>query len=368
LENRRILDIAKLTMTESTRDTVIRLLFAALILGAFAVAGTKILSAPGFLRVFADLRHTNPAWIAAIAGVYLLSSFANSELTRIVVNRLNYHVTRGQAFAVFMVRVYGNLLLAKAGIGMSAAFMSVRYGVRMADFGSMLVGVTILQFLCIGLMGLACQFLLLVLYDDPPDFLIAVTFAGCVAGSGACLLVPAVRLPRMPQKIAAFLKQIDAGIGRKGTGFPWKTGVIPLLMLQTVVVALRAVRLWLAFAAVGTPVNPIGLCASSLLGDIGLLVGITPMGIGFREAAIGYSARLVGASAPTAVAVTLVDRAIWSVTILIVTQVILLGCFTGRPKLKHQQSGRKPGIQEWKSPPPGPPEAGLKIGDGAPRP
>jgi uncharacterized membrane protein YbhN (UPF0104 family) len=312
-------------MTESVRDTVTRLVLAALVLALFAVAGMKVLSDPRFLGVFADPKRTNPAWIAAIAGVYLFSSLLNAELTRVVVNRLHYRVRMGQAFAAFMVRMYGNLLFAKAGIGMSAAFMRVRCGVRIADYGSMLVGVTILQFLCIGLTGIAGQFLLLAVREVPLDLFIAAAFAGCIAGSCACLMLPVSAFRFLPSGISRFFRRIDEGIGRIRSGSRGETGILTLLVLQTVVIVLRAVRLWLAFAAAGTKVDPIGLFVSSLLGDIGLLIGVTPMGIGFREAAIGYSARLMGAAAPTAVAVTLVDRAIWSVTVLVVAQILLLG-------------------------------------------
>jgi uncharacterized membrane protein YbhN (UPF0104 family) len=317
--------IRRLTMTESARDTFTRILFAALTLAAFAVAGVRVLSDPGFLRVFADLRHVNPAWIAAIAGVYLLACFVNAGLTRLVLNRLDYNVTRRQAFAAFMVRMCGNLLLAKAGTRMSAAFMRIRHGVRTAEFGSMLVGLTILQLHCIGLTGLACQALLLAFHDVPIDFLAAAAFTACAAGSGTCLVMPAGVAGFLPPGVGALLRQVDAGIGRVRPGFRGETGLVRLLMLQAVVEALRAGRLWLAFAAFGTTVNPIGLCVASLLGDIGLMVSVTPMGIGFRETAIGYSAPLAGAVAPTAVAVTLVDRAIWSVTILAVAQVLLPG-------------------------------------------
>ncbi|NWG14563.1 MAG: hypothetical protein HXY20_13635 [Acidobacteria bacterium] len=113
-------------MTDPGRDTIIRLVLAALVLALFLLAGMKALSDPKLLGVFADLKHTNPAWIAAIAGVYLVSSFLNAELTRVVVNWLDRRVTMGQAFAAFMVRIYGNLPLAKAGIGASAASMRGR--------------------------------------------------------------------------------------------------------------------------------------------------------------------------------------------------------------------------------------------------
>jgi uncharacterized membrane protein YbhN (UPF0104 family) len=326
----RIVIMPRTIMTKSAGERCIRLLLAAVILALFVFAGMKVLSDPRFLEVFADLKHTNPVWIAAIAGVYLASSFLNAALTRIVVNRLDYRVTVSQAFAAFMVRIYGNLLIAKAGIGMSAAFMRVRYGVRIADFGSMLVGVTILQFLCIGLWGLAGQVLLLSFAGVPLDWLIAGTFAGCAVGSTACLLVPAGIFRFMPWRIAGFLRKIDAGIGQVRSGSRRAAGILALMALQSAVIALRAVRLWLAFAAVGMEVAPVGLFVSSLLGDIGLLIGVTPMGIGFREAAIGYSARLVGAAVPTAVAVTLVDRVIWSVTVLVVAQFILLGSLSKR--------------------------------------
>jgi hypothetical protein len=59
----RIAIMPGLVMTESAKDTVTRLVLAALVIALFSVAGMKVPSDPGFLGVFADLKHTNPMWM-----------------------------------------------------------------------------------------------------------------------------------------------------------------------------------------------------------------------------------------------------------------------------------------------------------------
>jgi uncharacterized membrane protein YbhN (UPF0104 family) len=264
-------------------------------------------------------------------------------LMRVVLNRLGYPITRGQAFCVFVVRMYANLLVSKAGIATAAALMKLRYRVSIADFGSMLIAITVLQFVCIGIAGLVAQLILRLFFAIPVNPVICAIFAGCLAGSTASIFV---RIPVpwfLPARIAGFLKHLDAGWYNVTRGRRDAPLVIHLLSLQFLIIVLRAVRLWIAFSALGIAVTPLGLFVASLLGDLGLLIGITPMGLGFRETAIAYGARLAETSAEVAVAVTLVDRAIWSVAVLLVAQIILMLIFRQRSYVKKEPEGNPPG-------------------------
>jgi uncharacterized membrane protein YbhN (UPF0104 family) len=314
-----------------TNPLYVRLLITGAVLLCFLWAGAHLLKDSQFMAVWGRLRQANPLWAVGIAAAYILTSFLNGEIMRLILKPLGHTLTHRQAFAVFMLRTYANLLASKTGPAVAVAYLKLRFGVGISDSLSMLIMATVLQFLGIGLAGLAGLTLMIAFCRTPLHPLIAAVFAASMVGSALVLFLN-LPVPRsFSDRVAGFLTSLNES-RRRVVSHRVDSVLAPRLMLiQLAVLLLRAGRLWLAFAAYEIPPRPIGLFVASLLGDIGFLVGITPMGLGFREAAIGYGARLAGTSAQSAVAVALVDRLIWSVAVLTVAQAILLKSTLSRP-------------------------------------
>ena len=76
------------------------------------------------------------------------------------------------------------------------------------------------------------------------------------------------------------------------------------------VLLVQAVRLWLCFGAMRFDVSIPAIILASFLGHLGSIIGYTPGGIGFREAAIAMGAGLMNVDIESAVAAAFLDRAV----------------------------------------------------------
>ena len=83
---------------------------------------------------------------------------------------------------------------------------------------------------------------------------------------------------------------------------------------------LRAVRLHIAFWALGAPVHFFGVLVASLMADVAFFIAITPASLGFREGGIMLAAPLMGVTRDVALAATVLDRIVFSTVIIIVGQ------------------------------------------------
>jgi len=89
------------------------------------------------------------------------------------------------------------------------------------------------------------------------------------------------------------------------------------------VVLLRALRLQLAFCAVGVGWNFPILLVASICSQFMLFISITPGALGFREAAIGY-VMFSFCDPSLSVAASLLDRLVMTVLIVGVSQIGLV--------------------------------------------
>jgi len=114
--------------------------------------------------------------------------------------------------------------------------------------------------------------------------------------------------------------------------------VLYILLLQAGVLVAQAFRLWMCFYAIGQPVSLPAVTLASFLGQIGSLIGYTPGGVGFREGGIAIGAAMMGVSEPTAVATSLLDRAVMTVVVIVLGQI---GTWQFvRPTLAGQKAAR----------------------------
>jgi uncharacterized membrane protein YbhN (UPF0104 family) len=86
------------------------------------------------------------------------------------------------------------------------------------------------------------------------------------------------------------------------------------------VVALQALKLYVAFCAVNADVAFAGVLMATILSELALLISITPGAIGFREAAVAASAAWLGCSPETALAAAVLDRLVMTAAIVLLAQ------------------------------------------------
>lgn len=299
------------------RVWVVRLVVAAVILAALAVAGRR------FYDELYRLRAAPPLLVLAIALLWLLSRYQAADVMRISLRALGHRIGRYEAFMLQMVQSYGNVILPRSGIGAVGLYLKLRRGAPFADLGAVQVlPMTLLQVFTIGVIGLACQAAMALPGGAEPDRFATIVFAAVAAGCTVLLLVP---VPGGGSgggsgggRVMRFLARLSRAwqlLGRSRALLARVVATHALMLLG------RALRFVVVFAAVGEDVPFAGALAASLLADLAFVAAVTPAGLGFREAAVVYSARMMGTTGDIAMAAAILDRIISTACNILVGQV-----------------------------------------------
>ena len=295
-----------------------------------AVVAVVVLASCGWLlrKPVQEIRqhqwpHISPLAIGAILVLYLAMRFLNGQTTRAALGTLGHRIGRWEAFLIFMISTYANLLIPRAGVGTPAVYLKLKRGVRYVDFGLQMLAVTMLLMVSIGIWGPVC---LLAIHLRGDTAALGAARGTFLAMFGASLLIGAgsifIRVPisaARTGKIARFLRQANETWRR----FRHARGAIgKILLMNSGVLALRALRLQMAFWAIGSPANFLGAFVASALADLVFMASVTPGALGFREYAIASSGPLLmPVTAADALLATVLDRVVWTAGTVVVGQI-----------------------------------------------
>lgn len=295
--------------------TALRLALGLGVTALFCYAGRKYLGDIGMLK------SVPPMWVAANALVYLLTRYANGEVLRLALNRLGCAIRGYEAFMLNMVMSYTNLLVPHAGMGPPAMYLKSKYGVNYTDYAALVMPTFTLQLVCAGFCGLGAMTWIVLGggggASPKGTVSLFLLFAAVIVVSVGLTLFPPPVPASWDNRVAKLLRRFSQTWGFLRAD-PKLT--LRLLAIQLAVVLLRALRLQLAFCAVGVGWNFPVLLVASICSQFMLFLSITPGALGFREAAIGFV--MYNFCDPSlSVAASLLDRVVMTVVIIGVSQV-----------------------------------------------
>ena len=314
---------------------VIRIMIAAVVIAAFVYLGRN------YQDELPRLRQAKPLAVLLMVLVFIPTRLLTSEVMRLGLRALGHRVSVYESFMVSMVNAYANLLLPRAGLGLPALYMKLKHAIPIADFSMVqLLPMTVLQMTTIGLAGVGCLLALRLFQGQPIHVAAMGVFAGVAIASYVGTHFRIGIPERWQNRLALFLRRATESwqrLGRSGHTIGWS------MLLHALVLVLRAVRLHLAFSAVGVEVNYLGVFAASLFADLAFFVSITPSALGFREGAIVLGAQMMGTTADLAVAAAILDRLVYSAVIVIIAQFGLFQLV--RPVFKAAGEARAVAVQ-----------------------
>ena len=320
------------------RTWLVRSVIAAVVLAALVIAGRR------FYDELYRLRDAPPLLVALIFLLWPASRYPAADVMRVSLAALGHHVGRYEAFMLQMVQSYSNVVVPRSGIGVLGAYMKLRHGTPLADLGAVQVlPMTLLQVFTIGVMGLVSQAALLAPGGATPDRAMALCFTLVAVGSVAPLMVPVPANRLGHGKVASFFTRLAVAWQKLGRS----RGLLGRAVLTHVVMLfIRALKMMICFRAVGAPIPYSGALAASLLADVAFIFSITPSGLGFREAAVVYSANAIGTTHDIAMAAAVLDRIVGTACNVVIGQIGVLQFI--RPALK----GAGAGVTPTAAPPP----------------
>jgi uncharacterized protein (TIRG00374 family) len=327
------------------RAWILRTVVGVVVLAALAVAGR-----PFYDKLYL-LRQAPPLLVLAIVALWPASRYPASVVMRTSLRALGTRLGRYEAFMLQMVQSYSNVLVPRSGIGVLGLYMKLRHGTPLADLGAVQVlPMTLLQVFTIGVMGLLCQVALMSPGGAQPDRVMAICFTAVAVGAAVPLMLPVPTGTQNRGRVLAFLSRLSFAWKRLGRS---REVLGRAVLTHTVMLLIRALKMMVCFRAVRADLPYSGALAASLLADLAFVFAITPSGLGFREAAVVYSAKAIGTTHDVAMAAALLDRLIGTACNVLIGQIGVWQFI--RPALKTARGAAPPdlaGVTPTAAPPP----------------
>lgn len=219
----------------------------------------------------------------------------------------------GEMFLLHNAAYLLNLLPAKAGTVLRATYLRTHHDVSFPRFGVFALALTLLTTFVTAAVGLVS---LLAVYgvERFANRVFAALLAVCMVGTLLILLVP-VPVPAWSGRVGRALRELLGSrrrLLRRPLGLLRPTGWLLAVYL------LGALRLGVIYAGLGLHAHPGGLLLLGALGQISLLVNLTPGGLGVRELLVGSGAAVLGVPVEAGLLAALIERAVglgWAVVV-----------------------------------------------------
>jgi uncharacterized protein (TIRG00374 family) len=261
------------------------------------------------------IRQVTPVMFVLLAALFLVTRWFQGEVFYATVKTFDVRISHYRAFMLSMVINLVNLLVPRTGMSAPAFYLKSRHNLKYADFGSMLTATVLLQTACLGLLGLACMVWLWAFEATPFNGWVAMVLAVVLTVSVFFM----VKVPRLPEgwhgRLAEFIRRFFASWSVLAAD---RRLMAYVTVLQVAVLITQGFRLWVCFYAMGVPVSLSAAMLASLLGQIGVLVGLTPGGLGFRETGILLGAYFLKVDPDTVMTAAILDRAVMTAATMLV--------------------------------------------------
>ncbi len=289
------------------KKVLVRIIIAIVLVSLLVYLGRR-----HFDRLYLILE-TSPLILAGIAGLFVIMRSLQGEVFRRVLRFLGAGVSFFEANMLAMLASLTNLVLPRLGLGAPAVYLKKRHNFPYANFGSLMLPTILLQVACIGVVGLLCELWLFSVGSLEWSWPLAGVLALSLVLSLLVLLIP-IRIGNNHKwRIVNFFQRLFSSWEILRTN---KKLLCYMFALQVLVLLAQALRLWVCFKGMGIEVSIPAIIIASFLGHLGTLVGYTPGGLGFREAAITVGCQLMGVDPSSALAAAVLDRIVMTATVL----------------------------------------------------
>ena len=262
---------------------------------------------------FSELRFVSPMIILALILLFIFGYFLIGLTTKQLIKPLKINLGYFESFALSIVTGFYNLITPlRGGMAVRAVYLKKKHNFSYTNFFSSLSASYVLIFLSAGIMGLLSSGIIY-LKEDIFSPIVSLIFLGV----SLSLLFVIIFSPRMNEGKGFILDKIAKILNgwyliRKDRGLLFFITIISIFQLL-----LSSLMLYLEFYVFGIEISFVKALFLSSIGLLGLIIAITPAGLGIQEAVAVFSASTIGISPVESLSVALLGRGV-SVVVLFV--------------------------------------------------
>lgn len=269
---------------------------------------------------FRPLLHINTFFLVLILIGNLATIFANGLFIKFVIQPFGKHISTSESFYVSILSSVGNFFTSVGGgLSFRAIYLKKRHQLSYSKYLSTVSGNYIFVFFVTSLIGIVSLFML----RDHRNVQYFILLASFLFLFLCCLAISLLKLPKFSNrinhnKINSILEIIDqVSIGLK-TIFHSKKLLVQLLALTLFNLSITLINNYLIIKSLDLSIGLPQLALFSVLGLLSLFINITPANLGIKEAVYIFSSSVVGFSVSEIIAISLIDRGVLFLSLLLV--------------------------------------------------
>ncbi len=265
------------------------------------------------IEVFKQLKLVAPELFIVMIGVFVLEYVLIGVMTIELLRPFGVRMRLWEAFGISVMTGFYNLITPfRGGMIARGAYLKKKHNFPYTDFLATLGASFVLIFLVSGLMGLFASWMIWQSTGVLNWIMIAIFGIITVGFLGVIIVAP-----KLPETKWSFANKVV----RVVNGWHLIRGnlrvVLVILVLSVVQLLILAALLKLQFLVFGIEVSYAACLLLVSVGILGLIISITPAGLGISEAILVFSAATIGISPAQSLSVALLGRAV-SVVVLFV--------------------------------------------------
>lgn len=256
--------------------------------------------------------------VVGIAIIHTITLWLQGVTLRLGLAPFGSRISSGRGFTLSVMSSYANLLIPRSGIATTAALLKTKCQTKLADYSAVVLYNAGIFLFCSS--SLASMILFATPAGEASRKLWWLWL--CLPAFAVGSLVAIAFRWQLPQTSLGFVRKAVDRLNHASHLLTHPKSFWPLVGVHATMTLARAARLWVACWALSIDANPMGVLLASALGDVVFLFAFTPSALGFREAAIAFSAEAMNISTSAALSVAIFDRIVFSATVLVLAQVI----------------------------------------------
>lgn len=262
---------------------------------------------------FRSIRFVNPVYIFIILIIFIVNYFIIGLTTKNLLLPLKVNLSKLEAFALSLATGFYNLITPfRGGLAARAIYLKKKHDFSYSDFFATLSASYVIIFFISSLLGMISTWMI---YTETKIFswIVFLVFLGVFIP----LLMIIIFSPRIPETkysyINYFIKIINGWHLIKNNRK--LIAIISLLtMIQTL---LSAFSTYLSFFIFGSNITFIKALFITSISFLGILISITPAGLGIGETITVFSALTIGISPSQSLSAAILGRVISTISLLI---------------------------------------------------
>lgn len=263
--------------------------------------------------LFSTIELVNPAYLVILIIGVLFAYFLGGLLNNSLMSAVGLRLRQTESFALSIVTGFYNLITPfRGGMAARAVYLKKKHGFAYVNFLATLSASYVLIFLVASLLGIISTFMI---YKQTGvlSWILLIIFAAVFLGMLFIMFVSPKFKERDNKWLNRFIKVINGWHLIKHN----KKVIAVTTIITLIQILLSTLMLYLQFLTFGIDISFASALFLSAIGNLSILIGITPGNLGISEAITVFSASTIGITPAQSLSAALLGRAVSLVVLFI---------------------------------------------------